>query len=834
MNLKCLSSNFNLALFLILSIACALPTALAQPSGQPAQIGRFTSRFEKGGLYLDYNEVPLFKGGVVQVFYSDSRQDDYGSGSNPPVATDTLLLDGGHRYVALFDNSGAVGVFHGEQSILVHPDGSVIFELRARWDGAHSATLEWNPIRLWCYPLVGSHYTSQTPAGSVSGTIGRHPVDSKYPANSLPSPWSQLTIKSLGLGELNFAADASGLEIAFDAREDQYLKDLKVIWFGDTGLELKPGQEVTRKISFSITPLSAETIPAISPDHAVAPVQLKVETTRISNAVEPQIPARDATEDVYSPTVVPHPKQAAFSADAVWLHGKIVLYLDNALITSSGIQIAATEFLEGLKQDTGIGGSIQHERSRSSPGIHVGLSSSALGAAEHVPGSSALPPEGYTIMIAGKCIQVTGADERGAFYGLQTLRQLLFKDAKGRFYYAGAEIADWPSLEFRGAHVFVGKDALALHSNLIKTILSRYKLNELVIECEYMRWVRHPELWRENSMDPNDLAKVVMIAKDHFIEPIPLINTLGHSDWIFKNGVHLDLAEDENSPHIYDPSNPGTYKLVFDIFDEALGLFKNPRYFHIGHDEVKVPSYDKIGKYPARPANILKGAGDLFLEDANHLADWLRMRGATPMMWGDMLLNATEGTNLPRVPEMTAAFAPSPAEAERRRAAVPHDAIICDWRYEPGAEQRNGLQLFEAAGHKAIGSAWFQPKNIQGWAQRAVETHALGTLQTTWAGYDLNESILETEFPQFSAYILAAEYAWDGGSAGNTNASALDAASLFRKAYRSGQSLNMRKGASRSNTGWYISLRRAANINLFGDSAAGDSLGRLSRSTTRG
>jgi hypothetical protein len=494
------------------------------------------------------------------------------------------------------------------------------------------------------------------------------------------------------------------------------------------------------------------------------------------------------------------------------------------------------EFLTDLKRDTGVTGSIWPERATDSPGIHVAVVKNQDSAAQvlNTGAAAALPPEGYRLTIANRSIRIVGADEHGAFYGLQTLRQLLQKDEKGRFLFAGAEITDWPSLSFRGAHIFVGKNALPFHSNLIKTILSHYKINELVIECEYTRWKSHPELWRDNSMDPKDLAQVVSIAKEHYVEPIPLINTLGHSEWIFKNGAHLDLAEDENSPHNYDPSNPETYRLVFDIFGEALELFGHPRYFHIGHDEVKVPSYDPNGRYPAKPANILKGAGNLFLEDANRLADWLRTHGVVPMMWGDMLLNAAEGANVPGVSQMTAAFAPSIAEAQRRRADIPRDAVICDWRYEPGAEQRNGLTLFEDSGHQAIGSAWFQPENILGWARQAAEAHALGTLQTTWAGYDIDESILETEFPQYSAYILAAEYGWDGGSTlgsvdntpprigglgGRASASTPgsidmpqppDAGSLFRTAYRSGESSSKRK------SGWYVSLRRAANINLFG------------------
>ncbi len=64
----------------------------------------------------------------------------------------------------------------------------------------------------------------------------------------------------------------------------------------------------------------------------------------------------------------------------------------------------------------------------------------------------------------------------------------------------------------------------------------------------------------------------------------------------------------------------------------------------------------------------------------------------------------------------------------------PSDAGIADWRYTAGTEQRNGLATLKQAGFKTLGCAWYEPENIRGWAQQAIQHGALGTLQTTWAG----------------------------------------------------------------------------------------------------
>jgi hypothetical protein len=160
---------------------------------------------------------------------------------------------------------------------------------------------------------------------------------------------------------------------------------------------------------------------------------------------------------------------------------------------------------------------------------------------------------------------------------------------------------------------------------------------------------------------------------------------------------------------------------------------------------------------------------------------------------------------------MSAANATSIEEARARRAQLPHDAVIADWRYATGSEQRNGLTTLKQAGFETLGCAWYEPENIRGWAQQAIQNGALGTLQTTWAGYDSNESLLDTsEYKQFTAFVLAAEYAWSGSSL-PTNALPYNAANVFARSYRDAPS------HGRSQSGWLLFPGNAANIRLTDD-----------------
>ncbi len=806
----------------------AAPTA--PDASVPVRIGRWTARYLRNGLYLDFDHVPLVRGGLVQVFSRDYAKGYYGSSSSAAHPTMETLPDGGRAYTTLFTYAADAQKFTATQRIEVRPDNSVTFTLRYRWDGPEPAALEWNAARLWGYPLVGATYRAEHAAGTpeTTGRIGPLPRASKYPTNSLAPLWRSLALQATAFGPLSLQVGAGEPSegVLFDGREDDYLRDEKLFWLGLLGAEMTPGQEAVR--SFTLT-LSAP--PAAAAVASASPAKERpARTVRIPDAGRPLPPLLDALN---RPVLIPEPKVVRFSAgeaEDFALAGRLVLsdqLPQGAEYTP--VRQEMVRFAADTGRETGVGAVVQR-------GPAAGRSVSV-----RVEALATLPSEGYELSVTPEEVRVVGRDAAGAFYGLQTLRQLRQRRASGRFAFAGVSISDWPSLPFRGIHIFVGREALPFHQRLIERVLSRYKINRMVLECEYTRWKSHPEVAVPYGMSVEDLRADVASARDHFIEPIPLINSLGHSEWIFANHQHQDLVEDVSSPHAYDASNPDTYKFIFDVFGEALDIF-HPRLFHIGHDEVKVPSQDHdFGKYPARPANIQKGASALFIEDTNRLTDWLRGRGVRTILWSDMLLHDSEGPALPGVPVMTAANAPSVAEAVKRRNAIPRDAVIADWRYTPGDEQRNGLALFRQRGQETLACPWFQPENIRGWAQQAIAHNSLGTLQTTWAGFDSSEDQLGSwyDYRQFLAYVLAAEYAWSGTErhpydlfgkpfyrgyeppkpeapqASYTldlrrisDALPYDAMTVFNHAYREAQS------SARLQSGWYLSLRDAANIRL--------------------
>lgn len=373
--------------------------------------------------------------------------------------------------------------------------------------------------------------------------------------------------------------------------------------------------------------------------------------------------------------------------------------------------------------------------------------------------------EGYRLVVDRNGIEIRSRTARGAYYGIQTLAQVLRKNRCPLMV-----VEDWPALRFRGAHFFPSGPGAALQRKLIARVLGRYKLNRAVIECEAARWDSCPEIAAPESISKAELRELVRLCRRHFIEPIPLINIPGHAKWLFRNDRNLELAEDPKTRWAYCVRHPEGEKLVKQILAEALAVFR-PAALHLGHDEVTLGG---PFPHPDCPRCAGRTTTELVMDHARRFSEWLRARKVQPLFWGDMLLAKGEASD--------GAHAPNPQEAAARRAALPRGAVVADWHYGVG----NGfpsLKLFHQAGFKTIACTWYEPRNIEGFARAAVRERSQGLLQTTWAGYFPHESVLSgKEARQFHAFVLAAEYAW---SARPESPGQLPyrAAEVFRRAY---------------------------------------------------
>ncbi|RKY37798.1 MAG: hypothetical protein DRP73_01200 [Candidatus Omnitrophota bacterium] len=355
--------------------------------------------------------------------------------------------------------------------------------------------------------------------------------------------------------------------------------------------------------------------------------------------------------------------------------------------------------------------------------------------------------EGYVLLVTPKEVMVTGNESQGIYWGIQTLIQLLNSTGEKKIVIPTVKICDWPDFSFRGVHLhFRGVKDNSFAKNLIKNVLAKYKINTVVLQIEEsLAWRSHPELG--GSLTPESLSEIVKIAKNNFIEVIPEIHSACALQSGFRKGFHLDLAEEPSPPYVnYCFSNPKSYKILFELNDEVIEIFRpfgGFRYFHIGHDEITLRG-GKPGSCPRCKATG-KTPAQLFAEDVKKHYEYWKKKGVKVMMWHDMLVKGA-GTGHGGPPFNIADSLP----------LIPRDIVICDWHYGP--ECPSQIEYFQKKGFKeVIGCTWRNPYNIWNFTNKAKRANALGMLNTNWV------PAKSGHFWGFFHIIYHADCTWNSG-----------------------------------------------------------------------
>ena len=595
------------------------------------------------------------------------------------------------------------------------------------------AEVEYAAAYLNANPVSGQPFQADTVEGPRAGTVPRAAAHEDQIRSRLTpfvrrvrfdSRLGPITVTSEGQG----GADAGALNL-FDARggTQEWATRHPILWLG-IGSPARPvaaGENVV-SVTYAFGPAprreAAKSVTAKSPTVAT------VADARVPFAGERPL--------------IPRPKEITPGADTKPLRlgsqTRIVLPSAPAEEEKRAAEELRAELKEFWHLDVPVvtGGAAQTGDIRLGKGLSL-------------PGNPApAPAEGYNLLVNADGAILSGTDGRGVFYGVQTLKQLLSADARG-VYARAITIRDWPSLAWRGVHWFGGPRSWPFHERMIDRIIAPLKYNAMVYEVDYTQWESQPKTWWPDRSTPKaDVRRTVDFARAHLLEPIPLVNALGHMEWLFGNGQNLDIAADPTHPYAIDPENPRTYEVLLPLLDEALEMFR-PKVLHIGHDEVALE-----GTFPKKGST--KTETELFLKNVNQLHSHLTKRGVRTMMWGDMMLHSSEGSG-------GAAYAATPAESAERRAGVPKDILIADWHY--GGPEYPSTALFKREGFSSIAGTWYDPSNIRDFARVAARDGADGLLQTTWAGYAMSlELVRGDSFAQFVAYVTAAEHAWNGGA----------------------------------------------------------------------
>ncbi len=271
----------------------------------------------------------------------------------------------------------------------------------------------------------------------------------------------------------------------------------------------------------------------------------------------------------------------------------------------------------------------------------------------HLTVNPALEPEGYRLAISAGNAEIEAATPAGAYYGFVTLSALLEGETLPE-----CVVEDAPALALRSFHLTLGSGYMPTFDWMRRFIirLGELKINMLVLEYDdRFPWERHPALVAKGTFSKAQLRELIELARDHFVEIMPLVDSLGHAEQYLIHPEYAHLKELPDEIAEMCPSNPATFDFITELWEEVLELHPESRYAHITGDEVF-----RLGGFCPQCAKRHEDGtlSQLYVDYYTRLSRWIIERGKIPVVWGDMLL---------KYPEALAAF--------------PRDVVITEWSY---------------------------------------------------------------------------------------------------------------------------------------------------------
>jgi len=442
-------------------------------------------------------------------------------------------------------------------------------------------------------------------------------------------------------------------------------------------------------------------------------------------------------------SVIPRPKRVTFSSESFRFRSDTRIVLADP--HSSDDRFAVDDFLQDMKETGGL--SLRLGRGRG-PGLLIGtfdhqsIQSALKRLQIEVPAN--FNEEGYVIGVTRSEVVISGKTSAGVFYGLQTLKQLVRGDGAEAFI-PGVRILDWPTMRWRGVSDDISRGPVPTVDYIKRQIRTEafFKLNMHSFYMEHTFASESNPLIGPagGSLTPAEIRELVAYAQRYHVELVPEQQTFGHLHKALRLEKYAELAE---APYgdVLSPQQPGTYKLVADLYKELNELFPG-QFFHIGEDETF-----ELGEGQSKAEAQAKGVGAVYFEHLNRIRDLLKPYNRRLMFWGDIALHH---------PDLIG--------------NVPKDMIAMNWQYSALDDYSKSIDPFKNAGLDQFvcpgAHTWNQifpnldaaSKNIINFVRDGQKAGAIGMMNTTWD--DDGESLFEMAWHPI---VLGAAASWQEGA----------------------------------------------------------------------
>ncbi len=490
--------------------------------------------------------------------------------------------------------------------------------------------------------------------------------------------------------------------------------------------------------------------------------------------------AVSARQEALEPPVIPRPVHAASC------EGLFTLTAATPIATDDASQDVGRLLAEMLDQSTGYRLKVRKTGSDPAHAISVRLD----------PALSRLGREGYTLSVTPDRVAIRAAAPAGAFYGAESLRQLLPPQIYAKTPQSGVtwqapcvSIEDHPRFQWRGAMMDTGRHFMpkAFVEEFID-LLAMHKLNTFHWHLtDDQGWrieiKKYPKLTQVGSRrketrvgheGPNagfdgvpyggfytqkDIREIVEYARRRFVTIVPEIEMPGHAQAAIaaypelgNTGAPVDVGTVWGVyKNIFNASD-STIRFLQNVLDEVLTLFPGP-FIHIGGDEAVK---DQWKASPAAQARIkalgLKDEEDLQAYFVHQMDLYLTKKGRRLVGW-DEILNDTLSPSSVVMAWHGANRAVAAAEAGHDVVMTPTSYVYFDY-YQSRDTAHEPLAI---GGFLPLDRVYsFEP--IPEGLPDANATHILGAQGNLWTEYIPTPK--QFEYMAFPRLLALSEVVW--------------------------------------------------------------------------
>lgn len=278
--------------------------------------------------------------------------------------------------------------------------------------------------------------------------------------------------------------------------------------------------------------------------------------------------------------------------------------------------------------------------------------------------------EGYSLSVDKKSIRISGADEAGVFYGLQTLLQLLPEEVyrnslagQIKWTVPGVQIVDHPERPWRGmmldvARYFYDKEFVKKFIDM----MAMYKLNKLQFHLiddsgwrlEIKKYPRLTDVGAWAGPDSrrlggyytqDDIREILEYARLRQVEVIPEIEFPAHMlsavvayPWLGCTGKQHEVPDQHFiSRDLLCVGKESSYQFLKDVLDETVALFPS-QYINIGGDEAVYTNWERCPRcQEVMKREGLSKASELQGYLTNVVADMMKKKNRTVIGWEEII-----------------------------------------------------------------------------------------------------------------------------------------------------------------------------------------------------